>query len=764
MLHTAMHLELLQTHHRGKSGSRQLSGWVRVYLASHELGSQARMAPASQASEANFFTNDDLDRGDGVVGGLLQVCSGTTAQDTAPSTAVNNSTVFGYSYWIAVLPFPDTFKQPKNLAIWCCSPNSTCRPIGEDQVVRKMPRLVGTRSGIGTDQHPVIHRIATGNWADEMDDIPIAPIAKDPDAPRRGDPGYFESLPNRESRYPSREEIPMPTRPPFNAYVGNLAFDAVEEDLEMFFSGVETTSIKVIRDHEGKPKGFGYVQFGTLDGLKEAMNRSGESFQGRNVRISVAEPPKESGRGGYGDEPSAADTATQWRRAGPLPTRDTSRQQSGGSRYESSGGSGFGSSAAAPGADVDWTAARGTKFVARTPGGEGPGGQFGGAGGFNRGPPREFGNRESREPMGLNALAETPTDWRSSRPARPQAPPSEARESFRGAPRGGFADREVGLSGEAATEESWSRGSKFKASEAPFQRSGAGFRESAARPDVEEKSDWRSGKKSTEATPSGSAEPSPQPARKQLSLLPRTNPASPTAEEASGSAKSSPFGAARAVDTAAREQEAMERAQKREEERKAQIEAAKQQRIAAAKERDAQKEAEGESKMAINAEPKRVHPSRQQQNGINLAPAVGDRPTNTNQKRESFKRDGPPAPGGPWRRPSGEQQQQQQQQHPSRSGNARQQPAQPEVDEDGFVVATGSAGRKAAAREQKAVQDQKDAASASKPKFSFAAAAGVDDFIEDAQDEDVAGGAGKAAAQEEAGVQQATAGVNAVQI
>lgn len=79
----------------------------------------------------------------------------------------------------------------------------------------------------------------------------------------------------------------------------------------MFFSGVEvqclfdlglqesythnfcvfqTTSIKVIRDHEGKPKGFGYVQFGTLDGLKEALGRSGESFQGRPVRISVAEP------------------------------------------------------------------------------------------------------------------------------------------------------------------------------------------------------------------------------------------------------------------------------------------------------------------------------------------------------------------------------------------------------------------------------------------------------------------------------------------
>ncbi|KAJ9121880.1 hypothetical protein QFC24_004462 [Naganishia onofrii] len=625
--------------------------------------------------------------------------------------------------------------------------------------------------------------IATGNWADEMDDIPVAPIAKDPDALRRGDPGYFESLPSRgESRYPSREEIPMPTRPPYTAYVGNLAFEAVEEDMEMLFSGVETTSIKVIRDHEGKPKGFGYVQFGTLDGLKAALARTGESYQGRPVRISVAEPPKQSGTGGgFSDEPSAADTATQWRRAGPLPTRGGQQQSS--NRYESSAsGGGFGSSGAAPGADVDWGAARGTKFVARPD--NGPSGQFGGgAGGFNRGgPPREFGSgREPRDQqsMGLNSLDDVPADWRSSRPARAQPPPMEARDSFRGAGgapmRGGFAEREVGLSSEAATEESWSRGSKFKASEPAFQRPGAGSRRESGvgRPEVEEKADWRSGKKSTEGTPSASAEPSPKPARKQLSLLPRTNPTSPTTEEHPSSAKSSPFGAARAVDTAAREQEAMERAQKREEERKAQMEAAKQARIVAAKERDAQKEAaaaaEKENKMAINTESKRVHPSRQQSNGAPVSAAANDRPTNNNnQKRDSFKRDGPQAPGGPWRRASGHEQQQQHQS--SKPAQSRQQAAQPEVDEDGFVVATGSAGRKAAAREQKAAQEQKEAASASKPKFSFAAAAGMDDFVEgDAQDEDAAAGQmGDAqvdsAAQEDAGVEQATAGVKAVQI
>lgn len=41
-----------------------------------------------------------------------------------------------------------------------------------------------------------------------------------------------------------------------------------------------------------KPKGFGYVEFGTLDGLKKALELNGAQFQGRNVRISVAEPRK----------------------------------------------------------------------------------------------------------------------------------------------------------------------------------------------------------------------------------------------------------------------------------------------------------------------------------------------------------------------------------------------------------------------------------------------------------------------------------------
>jgi RNA recognition motif-containing protein len=52
----------------------------------------------------------------------------------------------------------------------------------------------------------------------------------------------------------------------------------------------QTKSIKIIKDRDDRPKGFGYIEFATLDGLKDALARSGQNFASRIVRISVAEP------------------------------------------------------------------------------------------------------------------------------------------------------------------------------------------------------------------------------------------------------------------------------------------------------------------------------------------------------------------------------------------------------------------------------------------------------------------------------------------
>ena len=37
----------------------------------------------------------------------------------------------------------------------------------------------------------------------------------------------------------------------------------------------QTKSVKIIKDREEKPKGFGYVEFEDLEGLKDALTKSG---------------------------------------------------------------------------------------------------------------------------------------------------------------------------------------------------------------------------------------------------------------------------------------------------------------------------------------------------------------------------------------------------------------------------------------------------------------------------------------------------------
>ena len=39
-----------------------------------------------------------------------------------------------------------------------------------------------------------------------------------------------------------------------------------------------------------RPKGFGYVEFTTLDDLKKALTLDQESFQGRMIKIKIADP------------------------------------------------------------------------------------------------------------------------------------------------------------------------------------------------------------------------------------------------------------------------------------------------------------------------------------------------------------------------------------------------------------------------------------------------------------------------------------------
>ncbi|KAL1637048.1 Eukaryotic translation initiation factor 4B [Diplodia intermedia] len=166
-----------------------------------------------------------------------------------------------------------------------------------------------------------------GSWADEMEDSPLSgPTASyGGSRPSFGGGGSFgggfERGPDRGG-FATREELPLPSKPPYTAHLGNLSFDATEGDIQDFFMDCDVTSVRVVEDKlDRKPKGFGYVEFGTLDGLKKALALSGTQFQGRNIRVSVAEPPKDRQDTRVFDD---------WTRKGPLPPIAGERPRGGG--------------------------------------------------------------------------------------------------------------------------------------------------------------------------------------------------------------------------------------------------------------------------------------------------------------------------------------------------------------------------------------------------------------------------------------------------
>jgi len=351
-----------------------------------------------------------------------------------------------------------------------------------------------------------------GSWADEMDSLPNAPRT-DEEHPgdrfeRRDD--FLNSRSDRQSG-PPREDIPIPTQPPYTAFVGNLAFDLTENELEQFFSGIQIKSVKIIKSKDEKPKGFGYIEFEDVDGLKDALLKTGSNFSGRTIRVSVAEPPKE--RSGFGGPPSedSAKFDNPWRRDGPLP---------------------------------DLPAAR-----------------------------RRFDAPSNDRP--LSSLSEGPEDWRSKRQPRgseSDLPPFKRKGSGLLTPETqvGPADKEevwtIGSKFKPANGLNEELPNKFgslriKGDMGPPKESAL------------DESDWRSTTRTqkvsarSNVSPSDSTPSTPQLARKKLELLPRSGNAStspsplssPKMGPSPANSRSSPFGGARPVDVSSREKEVADR-------------------------------------------------------------------------------------------------------------------------------------------------------------------------------------------------------------
>ncbi|KAF2216567.1 hypothetical protein CERZMDRAFT_109428 [Cercospora zeae-maydis SCOH1-5] len=382
-----------------------------------------------------------------------------------------------------------------------------------------------------------------GSWADEMESAPLPsmPTSSGYGARDRGDrapPGegraFATSSWERSAsgmgggfggdrgagddrpRY-DRDPIPFPTKPPYTAHLGNLDYNVTSVDLEQFLADCNVTVVRLMEDKiDRKPKGFGYAEFGSPEGLQKALDRSETNFMGRNIKISVADPPRN-------DRGDSNRDFSDWSRKGPLPDLPSQgRQPSRG--FERRG---------PPGGFDNMSDAGSERGPGRRPG------FFEGDG-----KTRDFSNWERKGPL-------SPVPGQ----AAPLRDGGRVREA--GGPRG---DR-----GGA----SWGEGQSDAGSRPPrreYDRPQAPERAPTA---AEQDNQWRSKMKpDAPATPDVSTPTSPaQEAPKERPRLNLAKRTVSTAEggEAGGStpsdAKASPFGAARPIDTAAREKEVEEKRQ-----------------------------------------------------------------------------------------------------------------------------------------------------------------------------------------------------------
>lgn len=86
-------------------------------------------------------------------------------------------------------------------------------------------------------------------------------------------------------------------------YVGNLSYNATEEELNEFFSAYgEVKSVRIIMDREtGRSKGFAFVEMPNADEGQAAVEAAeGAEFLGRNLRVNEAKARENRGGGGRG--------------------------------------------------------------------------------------------------------------------------------------------------------------------------------------------------------------------------------------------------------------------------------------------------------------------------------------------------------------------------------------------------------------------------------------------------------------------------------
>lgn len=89
-------------------------------------------------------------------------------------------------------------------------------------------------------------------------------------------------------------------------YVGNLSYDATEEELKTLFSQAGVVqSVAIIKDREtGRSKGFAFIEMSNQAEAQAAISQlNGKPYRDRALTVNIARPREERsgfGGGGYG--------------------------------------------------------------------------------------------------------------------------------------------------------------------------------------------------------------------------------------------------------------------------------------------------------------------------------------------------------------------------------------------------------------------------------------------------------------------------------
>jgi len=108
-------------------------------------------------------------------------------------------------------------------------------------------------------------------------------------------------------------------------YVGNISYQATEDDLKDLFSkSGDVESVKIITDmNTGTPRGFGFVEMTTGEDAQKAIESlNGTMFMDRTLTVNEAKPKQArekrgfggggGGRGGFGKNKGTG-TGRGWR-------------------------------------------------------------------------------------------------------------------------------------------------------------------------------------------------------------------------------------------------------------------------------------------------------------------------------------------------------------------------------------------------------------------------------------------------------------------